>query len=45
MVDPEERTVTARRPNGMEEIMRDTATWHPSAAAEPLTFSAGEIFG
>jgi len=44
MVDPEERTITARRPDGTEKVMRDVATWHPSAASEPFTFSAREIF-
>jgi Uma2 family endonuclease len=45
IVDPEERTITAWRRDGTDEVMRDTATWHPAAAAAPLMFSAREIFG
>ena len=44
MVDPEERTITARRRDGTEEVIHDMMTWRPATAAEPLAFSVSDIF-
>ena len=43
MIDAEECSITARHSDGTEEVVRDSMTWHPSAASEPRTFSVAAI--
>lgn len=45
IVDRNDRTIIVVKPNGADEVVRETMCWHPSGVSDAFCFELTEVFG